>query len=543
MSTIEIPREKQPFGVASLVDLVEMQYARASKQNIHHVELNFSPTAEIASACSRIFAALDRDDEVQRRIASTVWRLRSTVFQTFLPFNDNRLNLAAYAAELKRQSVALGGIRSDAVALASILEDLTSNSANPKREWFQSWIADMRARREGVAVLAALQGAGTPGWPTDLAGAEDPVFHDVCLLRTRKDLRNRVFDGTVIPGTTRFTAKPLVQDLLYGGRTRDALVVTYRGERAHLPRPVTLPPDRFFGARTVTLSSEFEAQVERAEAQSDDWARHSIWQEIRTRQADMAPISERDVIVSARFVLFADGTGTFLPEDRRVVEISELLDSGGALNGIDDQLPRKPVRELEEGDLVLLRLAGGGHYVEDVADSLMASSGLQHLRHEATEWKEILQRTLKRRGDGYVAKAARDVGLRIRNANYLWQWAGDAVMAPHDFPTFLALMKTLFRLEPSEHCGDAHEYASKRWQQMEHVKSFHMRAGVVIRNALLERVRRFVAERTPIVTVVSVELPGLEAGRMGLLRVAAVDSSTMAVPLSRLFHFFPMKAP
>lgn len=533
--------ERQLFRASSPFDLVESQYARAAKLNLSRVQLDFQPIADIASTSNRIFSALDRDDAFQRRIASSVWRVRTTVFQTVLPFNDARLNLAAYASDLKIASNALAGIRSDALVLAGILEDLTMKFSNPKREWFQSWVAGMRARGESVAVLAAAQGSGTPGWPADLEGAEDDALKGVCLLRTRKDLRNLVFDGILIPGSTKFASWPLVQDLLYGGRTFNAVQVTYRGERGHLPRPLPLPADHIFCARVSTLPFEVETEHESVEPYPGDWAYQSVWQEIRNRQADMAQISDGDVEVSARAVLFADGTGTFLPENGRVVEISDLLDSGDLRLG-DDQLPRKAVRDLEEGDLILLRLVGGGHYVEDVADGLMAKAGLQHLRHEATEWKEILHQTLKTRGDGYVAKAARDSGLRIRNAQYLWQWAGDAVMAPHDFPTFLALIKALFRLQPSEDRGDAHEYASKRWVQMEQVKSFHVRAGMAIRTALLERVRQLVIERTPVVTVVAVELPGLEAGRMGLLRVAAVDSSTMSVPLSRLFDLIPVKA-
>lgn len=525
----------------SVFDLVERQYERAAERNLRRIVLEFQPVGELVAACGRIFASLDRDDEFQRRVARKVWLVKSSALQTVLPFNDPRLALSGQACELDGAAETLPRIRRDAVILRKLLGELSGDLANPKREWFLNLAAEMRSRRKATAVLAGLQGAGTPGWPADLTAETDEIWRGVSLIRTRKDLRDRVFDSVVIPGNTSFTSRPLVQDLLYGGRARDAFLVTYRGERALVPVPLSLPTNRIFHARAVPSPPIVETDAAAVDSQLDIWANHALWQEIRARQADMAPMSERDITVSARFVVFVDGRGTFLPEDRRVVEISDLLDSGGDFSAKDEELPRKAARDLEEGDLLLLRLAGGGHYVEDVADGLMVKAGLQKLRHEATEWKEILHRILKKRGDGYVAKAARDVGLRIRNANYLWQWAGDAVMAPHNLQTFSALIKTLFRLDPSEHRGDPDEYALKRWQQMERVKSFHMRAGVVIRNALLERVRQFVAERTPIVSSASVELPGLEAGRMGLLRVAAVDTKTMMVPLSRLFHLVSVK--
>jgi hypothetical protein len=527
----------------SVFELVERQYAAAADRALHRKVLDFPPAVSLVAACGRIFASLEREDEFQRRVARSVWLIKSAVLQTFLPFDDARLSIKASAEELIRVANTLPAIRADAAIVASILDSLTASAVNPKREWFLRELGHGPSRRITTAVFAGLQGAGTPGWPVDLDPASEPGLIGIPMIRTRKDCRKLVFDRVVIPGTTRFAAKSLVLDLLYGGRAREVVVLTYRGERAFLPEPIQLPTDNVFASRADARSDmvEVEVEAEVVDSQLDAWATSSMWQAIRAQHVDMNPVSDRDVTVSARFVLFADGSGTFLPEDRRVVEISHLFDEGADAAPSDDQLPRKQVRDLEEGDLVLLRIAGGGHYVEDVADDLMAKAGLRDLRRAATDWKEALSRVLKKRGDGYVARAARDIGLRIRNASYLWQWAGDAVMAPHDFETFLALIRAIARLDPTENLGKTDEYAQARWRQMEQVKSFHMRAGVVIRNALLERVKQLLAERASIATVLSVELPGLAAGRMGLLRVSAVDAKPMPVPLSRLFHVLPVQ--
>jgi hypothetical protein len=522
------------------LELAEAQYMRATHRNVRRIAFDYEPIAAIASLCGRMFSGLDREDQEQSRIARVVWRAKSTVLQTLLPFDDTRLGLAAHIQEIRKAAGVLPALTSVASSLVDTLETLLAHPLNPKREWLVELVAPTRSAEQETAILAALQGAGTPGWPNDITVGVDLGSELITLIRTRKDLRYHVFDRAIISGTTRFAGRPLVTDLLYGGRALEVFVLAYKHERPYLPDPLTLPTDHVFQPQSSRPIHVHVQAEDEPDTELDRWVNHSIWEEIRSRH-DLAPVSDRDVTVGARFVLFADESGAFLPDDRRVVEISELFDSADGLNAIEEQLPRKAVRDLEEGDLVLLRLAGGGHYVEDVADGLMAKAGVGSLRNDATEWKERLHRVLKQHGEGFVAKTARDLGLRLRAASYLWVWASDAVMAPQDLNTFNALMRAVIRLDSSEPVLDAQSYAQEKWQKMEQVKTFHIRAGTIIRNVLLERVRELVMKRQKIDTSVSIALPGVEAGRMGLLRVSAVDTKPMQVPLSQLFHIRPAR--
>ena len=76
---------------------------------------------------------------------------------------------------------------------------------------------------------------------------------------------------------------------------------------------------------------------------------------------------------------------------------------------------------------------------------------------------------------------------------------------------------------------------------MERLKAFHHKAGVAIRTALLSRVRGLISERRQIHMSESIELPGVASGRMGLLRVAAVDSKPRNVKSSALFQLSKLK--
>ncbi len=193
--------------------------------------------------------------------------------------------------------------------------------------------------------------------------------------------------------------------------------------------PRELPQDTYFPAPTVQVRQVQEASQADEEIQLDRWAHESFWSSIHAQHPDVAPTSDKDVTVDARFVLFADGSGAFLPADGRVVEVSALFETGANFDITEDKLPRTSVRDLEEGDLVMLRLSGSGDYLDDVADSLIEKAGEAGLRGRALQWKDRLHEVIKRHGEGVVAMKVRGLGVRLRSPQYLWAWAGDAVIA------------------------------------------------------------------------------------------------------------------
>jgi hypothetical protein len=299
-----------------------------------------------------------------------------------------------------------------------------------------------------------------------------------------------------------------------------------------------MPKNDFFSNPGFATRIETTVCADKTESVEliDKWTNDSFWISLRRHHADSVPTSDRDARVRVRFVLFADGSGAFLPEDGRVVEISGRFDLGRELDVREGRLPRKSVTDLEEGDLVMMRLSGSGDYLDDVANDLMVKAGQGNLRTLALEWKDWLHLTLKRQGEGVLAKKLKDLDLTIRSPQYLWTWASDAVIAPHDYVTFSKLIYGINALEPSLFGSDIDEYIEAKWTDMELVKSFQQKAGMTIRAALVERVQDLIKRRQRVDTVETIELSGVKAGMMGLMRVSAIDSKSMMMPLSRLFH-------
>lgn len=525
----------------STFDLVARYHANATGCQTTGFVIDFAPMVAVSKACSTIFAQTDRDDPIQRAAARDAWLVKSSLMLTALPFGDPRLALDNLLKRLEEASASVTGMRSPVDDLAALVRQLAPASVNPKRERLLELLEGLNASGAPVAILANVCGSPTPGWPTSIEAEGDFGSSEVELVRLRRQTKASLYGRLIVPGNPWFAPRGVLFDMLYGGRTSDIVVVAYRAERVSLPAPRKLPKDSFIPSNSRGPRRSLDAVESGADTQLDQWAHESFWSSIHAQHVDIAPASDRDVVVDATFVLFADGSGAFLPSDRRIVEVSELFESGANFDITEDKLPRTSIRDLEEGDLVMLRLSGSGDYLDDVADSIIRQAGETGLRARALQWKDRLHAVIKRHGEGVVAMKIRSLGVRLRSPQYLWAWAGNAVMAPHDRQTFHSLIATIWQLEGPGRSEDPGSYADVRWDEMERLKAYHHKAGVAIRAALLARVRGLVSERRRIDTVESIELPGVAAGRMGLLRVAAVDTKTRKVPVSRLFHLGKVK--
>jgi hypothetical protein len=526
----------------STFGLVACYHANAMECQTTSVVIDFPPMAAVSKVCSSIFARADRDDSLQRDAARDAWLVKASLMLTALPFGDPRLGLDGLLDRLEQGARSVPGLQSPVQDLGELVRQLATANVNPKRDRLLDLINESSAVGAPDAILANICGSPTPGWPSFIDAEDDFGASDVELVRVRRQAKSSIYRRLIIPGNPWFAPRGLLFDLLYGGRTSNAVVVAYRAERVSLPAPKELPKDSVLPLTNRRSRRSLDEMGEAGgELQLDQWAHDSFWSSIHAQHAKNAPESDRDVTVDAHFVLFADGSGTFLPADRRVVEVSELFETGASFDITEDKLPRTLVRELEEGDLVMLRQCGSGDYLDEVADSLMEQAGEAGLRARALQWKDRLHAVIKRHGEGMVAKEIRGLGVPLRSPQYLWAWAGDAVMAPHDRQTFRRLIEAIWQLETPRGIGEPEPYADHRWDDMERLKAYHHKAGVAIRVALLARVRGLVSERRRIDTVESIELPGVAAGRMGLLRVAAVDCKTRKVPLSRLFHLGKVK--
>lgn len=506
------------------------------------VIIDFQPMQHIAKVCSLIFSGVDREDPLQSEAARHAWLVKTSLMLTALPFDDPRLGVNEHLNALLDASLSIPSIEPAVNDLVKAVHQLISRDANPKRGKLLDLLRDPIHNSLDQAVLANVCGSPTPGWPLTVDPESDFSYAHLRLIRRKRQIKNSLFSRLIIPGSTWFAPRNLLVELIYGGHTPDVVIVSYRSEHPSLPKLKELPKDSFFSSfNRYPLQEVASTEFVKDNKIEDILARESLWTSIHSQHSGFTTTPESDVTVDATFVLFADGSGTFLPKKGSVVEVSDLFEIGATFNLAEDKLPRTVVSDLEEGDLVMLRLSGSGDYLDEVSDSLMLQAGESELRFSALQWKRRLEKMLKKHGEGVVAMKLRSLGVKLRSPQYLWEWAGDEVMAPHERQIFKHLIATIWRLEGLNIDNQTEIYANERWDEMERLKTYHHKAGAAIRSALLARVRDLVVERRYIETVEAIELPDVASGRMGLLRIAAIDTISRRVSSSALFNLTKVK--
>jgi len=496
---------------------------------------------------NQIFNLLDRSDAFQANFSRNLWLLKSRITLTALDFNLIESQINSLLDVLDEEASQLYGVENLYKLVKNTVSEILKQKTNPKADAIIELLTKFKSDRKSAAILTNLRGIRTPGWNIEEdTFAESRINNfEFTKIVSRNDIETLHFDYLIIPGNPCFTNKKLLLKCIYGGIAKNIILIYYDLERASVPKLPDFPLSLHFKRNQSSYLHTKELRDfnvdELNEEPLDQWVINSFWQNIHSQNAAFLtnPLNEKTGL--ARFVIFADGRGVFLPEDSDIVEISGHIHSNNNIDDLSDKLPRKAVKFIEEGDIVMLRLSGSGDYLDEVADSIMRRNNDHDLRKDAVIWKELLYLTLKNHGEGVISSALRNLGLNIKNPSYLWTWASNEVIAPHDFDTFNKLITVIKILEPKMFLEDPFVYSEEKWKKMEKIKSYHQSAGAEIRSALIKRVKSLLNEQNTLADVTTIELPGVSSGKMGLLRVSLVDTKPLKVPISKLFHIEKVK--
>lgn len=497
---------------------------------IRHQLPGFSPVEELYNEVSRISRLLhDTQDESAASIRYQVWRLRSTIELSLLPYDDEDLSLPEQIEGLESLVSYFPVLIKPFERIKEIILFLMENPENPKRKAVFRLLneADEKVRRIGL--VSALTRWTIPGWSNRLWLEIEHMTRKCSRISSVNILKNNSFDLIILPSGGKYSS--LTYDLFHGYRAPRIDLVFYRHEPLRIPEIRKLPP----GSYTVRSEECPEIPENSSELyQVDEWVEKHFWEKIRDgalRESFSGVSPEiRHILVNARLVLLANRAKVFLGEDRKVIEISEILEGGRDLK----KFPRCRVSQLKAGALIVLRTSGSGEYLDDVANSLMEAKGRGDLIETALNWKKVLLSALTTYGSELIAERLKDRGHGIRDHRYIWMWTTDQVIRPESRELFMSLISIMEELDFNLPNNDPVRYANEKWQQMRELIHFRRVAGQKIRAVLLERLRQIIEEGISIEDEYHLALSGLSAGELTVFRVTGIDDRTLEVPYSRI---------
>lgn len=504
-------------------------YENASSSCLKRHEIEFPPAAKIIQASSRLFQILDRSDSHQTEISRRLWVLRSSILFTALPFSDPALRLLEQAKELDQLSRVLPDSAQLIETLIKCVSEIVDIGQNPKREWLLRTLNEETEANEGrVGVLSALSAGRPPGWPTERSNDLLALSGRIVPIRSKRDLVSTLFNQVILPCACRNTPFSLLSALLYSGVTARIDVLLYPGEKFQIPRRLILPGDQIFNQRLQKTEVEYETVSIAGDpslSAVDTWMNEAFWQGLHGGSRNGTP-----GFSPANYMLFSNGTGTFLPENGRVLTIK----TDGAVTDESD-LCTVPVEDICEGDLVILRSGDSGFLLDDASDRIMNGMGNERLFEMATDWKVPLEALLVTHSYEEVAEKLRERGV-ASSALSIHQWVGPDVLGPGDERVFRELINLLadkgkIKKSDQELIG----YTESRWNCLKELRGVRHKAGNQIRRDLFKALfSRISAGNKELADGECIHIEGDTGAELLILRVSSVDYNTAYVAPARL---------
>ena len=480
-------------------------------------------------------ALRDADDDLARVLRVFVWRLRVAVLYGLAAFDSSALEINHLAQTIAGKGQSFPDLRERCDRINKLAGNLVQDAYNPKREAVRAELARHAGEGKNIGLIVALTRNHLPGFTEELINDFEAIGKGIQFVTSRRQLLASTFDHVVVPFGTRQCG--LADELIHGYRAPSATVVAYRKETMASHRQIELPC-------TITATQPIPAAqpdeyVEMSEDEERDTeTRDVFWKFIK--QAETAVIEESEVndtthVVSARGILLANGAHVFLKDDSKAIEISDVVEGRRSLDEYGVRVPRTAVKELQPGNLIVLRVKGSGAYLVEVADDLMKKDGAAGLRGRATGWKPLLEEVLKERGSKWFYRQLEKRGYHLASSHrYLWKWTTNDVISPRSDQHFFETIAILDDLGRTLGERDVLKGAQMRWEEMKELKLYHLKASQRIRKNLLRRLRSIIKSQPRIGSEYTLRIPGVSAGTMAIVRIASVDTEVVLIPHHRV---------
>jgi hypothetical protein len=221
--------------------------------------------------------------------------------------------------------------------------------------------------------------------------------------------------------------------------------------------------------------------------------------------------------VSARCVMFNQGSFAFLTESHSVPVINELL--GGKTKV--ERIPQKKVKDISTGDFLLFRESSSRNIIREMADLGLQKSGNAELRNTASQWRKALEKIFESNNKSYskVKAELKKYGCD-RNELTIKNWlTDDNQIAPGEDTDILAIAEAAQDNDLKRNFDNVKEAVSQ-------IRGAHIKAAKQVANLLEKRIKGDLHELSD--TDVEIKVPGL--GKVFIVCVESVDAAANEVP-------------
>ena len=458
--------------------------------------------SEINSALLKCFIELRKgDSDNNDKLEWDIWHLRSDISNAIIPFNSPSYNMDARFKEIKQKSDRYPSIREDIERIEPGIEKIFSDTYhNKKEEKILTYLSSMTNAKKYGLLLNHREGSY---FKSDLIPeirnklSSISLFNNLHFFSNSRDIQNflhngelPVLDHLIVPSGGKYIY--FLKDIFYSGFTRNVHFIFYDGEALnpflkkpgalHLPKPKHGPYfTGNFSDEGMRIPNYKEPKSIFAEKDSVDYNEDWLNSDIPDSVVSVGNNNDIESIVDARYLLFTGNRKIFFEKTHKVYEISNFLSRK------EDKLTNKEVGTLEPGDQILLGKTSAD-YIGKKTDMLLKENKTEYIKEHALIWKPCLENALSEKGAKYFLTKLNDSQRnnnldKYTNADYLWIWTTENVLAPKKDLTFVALMGILMQEgNLQEILGDKNieEFCEYTWRQIRTFKVWRRRAAHLI---------------------------------------------------------------
>ena len=194
-----------------------------------------------------------------------------------------------------------------------------------------------------------------------------------------------------------------------------------------------------------------------------------------------------------------------------------------SINHMETDVCRELVEDLEPGDFLLLRTAGGGDYVAEVAWRYLGDKA-NLVQVAQAHWKQKLAEAIAARGAGSVSRNCTISGAKAASRSNIIAWASEERIQPREKGDFIALLKML---------GLGNK-ADEYWTNGRAIFRARIKAGHRIRELLLEQIREANIAALEERGRADFQLPERHGGTITAIRLRSLAPFVSDVPVHRI---------
>ncbi len=497
-----------------------------------HVIPDFSPVNQIITATHRCVKHLkELEDDSLSTFKWSLWNLKQSVTHAVVEFNSDQIFLDEQLSKVLVQAKHYPSLTQDIARIEQSINYLIETPQNPKQQIFNGLIDNCHSIGEKFGVIFPPANRNLIGWSGELMSLLLIKSNHCKVIDSRKSLLTNNFNNVILASGGWYLS--YMHELLHAGSCANLNLVVYDKESIkHLNRK-TLPPgtvNLFAGDKDKIKITESATEIDEVSSWLDD----EYWNLFEPNDVGgVAYDTDHQYMVKAKLIILTNGRYLFLKDGQKVIEVSDIATKNKAIYDIGKKFPRKLVNELDDGDYLLLRTDGSGDYLHEVADNLMKKDKLFDLRLDALSWKPYLKSALEKHGSFEIQKRLALKGHKLSSNNYVWIWTTDEVISPESDLRFLALIEVLGNLGELQET-DVIKYSSMKWELMQKLKKYHAKAGGLIRQMLLNKLKQTIDSNVEIHDGFELKLSGVDSGIMRVCRVTGVSPKSNLVPYSEL---------